>query len=424
MVEAAELIAYNIDRYAVFEALYLRTQSAAVTKLKDSLTTLYAVVLKYLAQAKQYFKEKTALRYIKSSLVSKVDPGKFSDSLTSAQTRVNEYAAIVDAEYAKEILENIATLNRADDEKHERLKALLEDLDAPIKRVSRQLQNIEDILESRRRAEILMWFSPEPYLAHHNHNKRDILIGTGHWLLEDPTYKRWMNDSASSLIWLHGMSGTGKTKLVSIIIEDLLRKRDVDDRPQPVYFYCSRSNQETTRSDPRAVLASIVRQMSLLKPGGPVLPPSLLFYHQKEGDGFNSGNISIDESTKLVADLTEYHAVSTIVVDALDECNPESRHELLGALEDILQRSSGLVKIFVSSREEGDLVCELRSYPSLKISSDRNSKDIELFIRTETTKLVTSGRLLRYSRAKDELKDKIIMQLLLGANGMLVRAFE
>ncbi len=424
MMEAAELIAHTVDRYALFEVLYLRTQSAAAIRLKESLTMLYTVVLKYLAKAKRYFEENTALRIIKSSLSSKRDMEDFPGILTSAQTRVNEYAALVDAEYAKETLETVAILNHTHEARYRRLKALLEDMDAPIRRVNHQLQSIEDKLESRRRADILMWFSPEPYLAHHDQNKRDVLIGTGRWLLDDTTYKRWINDSASSLIWLHGVSGTGKTKLVSIIIEDLSPQYDLDSKPRPAYFYCSRNNQETTRSDPRAILASLARQMSSLKPGAPILPPSLSLYHRKEVTGFASGNVSIAESTRLIIDLTAYYAVSIIIVDALDECNPKSRHELLDALEDILQQSSGLVKVFVSSREEGDLVCELRDYPSLRISSDRNSQDIELFIRTETTKLVKSGRLLRNSHAKDEMRDMIMTKLLMGANGMSVPAFD
>lgn len=423
-MKGAETIAYIIDRYAVFEGLYLRTQSTAVTRLKGSLTILYATVLKYLAKAKHYFEQSTPLRIIKGSLVSKRDIEKLSESIIAAQSRVNDYAAIVDAECSTEILESVATLNRAHEDKYKQLKALLEDIDAPMKRVSRQLQNIEDELESKRRAEILMWLSPEPYVAHHRQNRRDVLTGTGQWLLEDPTYKRWMNDSSSSLIWLHGMSGTGKSKLVSIIIEDLVRQCDVDDRPQPVYFYCSRSNQETTRSDPRAILASLARQMSSPKSGAPILQPLLLLYRRKEVDGFASGSISIEESTNLIVSLSDYYAVSTIIVDALDECNSESRYQLLDALEDILQQSSGLVKIFVSSREEGDLVCELRDYPSLRISSDRNSRDIELFVRTETTRLVTAGRLLRNSQAKDDLREKIMTRLLVGANGMSVLGFE
>ena len=130
MVEGAELIAHTTDRYAVFEELYLRTQSAAVTRLKGSLTTLYAAVLKYLAKAKHYFEERTALRVMKSSFASKGDIEQLSDSIASAQCRVNEYAALVDAEHTKDILENIAILNCEHKDKYRQLKVLLEDIDA------------------------------------------------------------------------------------------------------------------------------------------------------------------------------------------------------------------------------------------------------------------------------------------------------
>jgi hypothetical protein len=43
-----------------------------------------------------------------------------------------------------------------------------------------------------------------------------------------------------------------------------------------------------------------------------------------------------------------------IVVDALDECDSDTRWELVEALESITE-SASLVKVFVSSREEGDL---------------------------------------------------------------------
>ena len=45
-------------------------------------------------------------------------------------------------------------------------------------------------------------------------------------------------------------------------------------------------------------------------------------------------------------------------------------------LEHLLQESPCIVKIFVSSRDDQDIVCKLRNYPTLDLSSDRNSEDI------------------------------------------------
>lgn len=65
-----------------------------------------------------------------------------------------------------------------------------------------------------KRTEILRWLSSQPYLEYHNQNKKDVLAGTGKWLLSEPSFMNWKNDSASSLLWLHGMPGSGKSKLV------------------------------------------------------------------------------------------------------------------------------------------------------------------------------------------------------------------
>lgn len=65
-----------------------------------------------------------------------------------------------------------------------------------------------------KRKKILQWLSSEPYIKHHEQTKKDVLSGTGQWLLSDPEFIRWKEDSASSILWLHGILGSGKSKLV------------------------------------------------------------------------------------------------------------------------------------------------------------------------------------------------------------------
>ncbi|KAK1671056.1 pfs domain-containing protein [Colletotrichum godetiae] len=61
--------------------------------------------------------------------------------------------------------------------------------------------------------EILTWISKEPYEQHHTQNKSEVLEGTGKWLLEDKVFQSWKNSEASSILWLHGIPGSGKSKL-------------------------------------------------------------------------------------------------------------------------------------------------------------------------------------------------------------------
>ncbi len=189
-------------------------------------------------------------------------------------------------------------------------------------------------------------------------------------------------------------------------------------KPPPVYFYCSRNAAEPERSDPAAVLASIVRQLSCAEPGLPLLPPVIEKY-EKKGQGFSSRGLQIEESCELITKLIEHYPITTIVIDALDECDPEKRDMLLDAIESLLQNSSlGLLKVFLSSRDDQDIACTLREYPNLDLVSSRNSADIEAFVREETERLVKKRRLLRNSHAKEALKRLIIDEVSRGADGM------
>ncbi|KAL3302228.1 Pfs domain-containing protein [Colletotrichum asianum] len=88
------------------------------------------------------------------------------------------------------------------------MKALLElyiQTDSPgISRIEFTTQRIN---------EILTWISKEPYEQHHTLNKSEVLEGTGRWLLEDEVFQSWKNSEASSILWLHGIPGSGKSKL-------------------------------------------------------------------------------------------------------------------------------------------------------------------------------------------------------------------
>lgn len=108
----------------------------------------------------------------------------------------------------------------------------------------------------------------------------------------------------------------------------------------------------------------------------------------------------------------------TIIVDALDECNPPTLSKLLNAMESILKGSSSLVKILVTSRDDKEIVYKLQAYPNLELSSNRNSGDIARFVESETDSMVESGALLRYSTSREELRQRIIKEVTNGAHGM------
>ena len=197
----------------------------------------------------------------------------------------------------------------------------------------------------------------------------------------------------------------------SIVIEDALHSFEAGNSPQPVYFYCSRNPTEPARSDPKAIFASLARQLSSTRPGKPLLKPTIDLYKEAEAEDFVSGPPQLKQSLNLIMQLIDLYPQTTIILDALDECDPATRLDLLRNLEHILQHSCSLVKIFVSSRNDQDIVLQLNGYLNLEIDSRRNSNDIAKFVNAEVERLIRDGKLLRNSKSKDDMKGMIVRRV-------------
>ena len=418
VVEGAESIARMMGRYAVFEQIYLRSISKASIELENALIALYSTILMYQSKAKHFFDQSSLKRIIRSASVTENEMGGLLKKMDVEESIVDRCAASLNTENQASIKESLGALSISQYENSAKLKDLLQSIDGPVLRMSSQLNEIEDNLDKSKRYEILRWLSAQPHHEHHEQIRKKALAGTGRWLVEDSTYAEWHKGSTSSLLWLHGKVGAGKSTLVSIVVEDAIRRSEVGRGPPPVYFYCSRDAAEPQRSDAAAILSSIVRQLSCAEPGLPLLPPVVETY-EKKGQGFNSRGLQIDDSCDIIKKLIEYYPVTTIIIDALDECNSEEREKLLDAVEGLLKDSSfGLLKVFLSSRDDQDIVCTLRDYPNVDVVASRNSADIEAFVREETNRLVKKQRLLRNSNAKRTLVALIIDKISSGADGM------
>lgn len=64
------------------------------------------------------------------------------------------------------------------------------------------------------RLKILRWLSAIPYQQHQKQAYNEVQQGTGTWFLQDVVYRSWGKIPESSLLWLHGPPGCGKSKLM------------------------------------------------------------------------------------------------------------------------------------------------------------------------------------------------------------------
>jgi hypothetical protein len=134
---------------------------------------------------------------------------------------------------------------------------------------------------------------------------------------------------------------------------------------------------------------------------------------------FASGPLTIEEILGLIIKIIDdYYPTRIIVADALDERDSDRRCDLLDALKAIVQESSQLVKIFISSRDDQDIVLRLSDCSNLELSSTWNQNDINSFIRAETEQLIQKKKLLPYTSQKDALREEITDYVSSKADGM------
>ena len=185
------------------------------------------------------------------------------------------------------------------------------------------------------------------------------------------------------------------------------------------FFYCKRDG-EASRRQPLTVLQAIIRQLSLCQPDG--LPNEILTrYTEDQKKGFPagaSGALQWEECRDLLLFLLNIYPQTTIIIDALDELDlgheSKDRSLLLELLNDVVLESDSLVKIFVASRDDQDIVMEFQKVPNLFIKATDNLKDIQRYIIRE---FAADKRFSRHPWSP-ELKNLVYVELCKKANGM------
>ena len=147
------------------------------------------------------------------------------------------------------------------------------------------------------------------------------------------------------------------------------------------------------------------------------MEPIRQLYKSREQNAFAAGPMILEESTALIIQLSQDRPLTTIVIDALDECDLSSRGNLLDALSRIIQDSCGLVKILVSSRADADIVCHFSDCLNFQIEASQNQDDIEYYVDFEVEDLIKRKKLL-YGNVSKELKQTILSVLRKQAQGM------
>ena len=230
--------------------------------------------------------------------------------------------------------------------------------------------------------------------------------GSGQWLLDLPTFVAW-KASPHGHFWLRGAVGTGKSSLVSVVVEQFKGKTD-----NFAYFYCTNilSAPEAKESPKCTVVRALAAQLVLSPDKESIAEEVKLEYEKSVSLELAGSEPGYEQSLDILSKLIASRDSTTIVIDALDEC-PDYL-ELLGGLKTLAEQNSNL-KLFVSSQ----FVVRVSTYLELNsntIRSDQNMEDIKSFIRGEMEKYKS----LRSGVLTDKLSREILDTLSEKAGGM------
>ncbi|KAG9842500.1 hypothetical protein KCU98_g9180, partial [Aureobasidium melanogenum] len=394
-----------ITRYAVVESLYLLEESSLKAQLTDRITKLYLSILRYLSGARTYYDKSTWGRVLESAVRSSHDLVEVPiGAVRAGHGEVDEILKVIDAGI-KEL---------------ERLRKFSRDMMKKLEPIDELTAEISEMRTERLREEAnqkFHWLSTVPVQSHHAKAHEDVVAGTGTWLMERHHYIDWKLSSASCAILVHGSLGCGKTKLMSVIVDQVLsEKKSNPEGSKIAYFYCNGSEQQRTKT--QEILGAIASQLSFTGVDKP--PESALTeaYDAQKKDAAENNAIQIDRLgvkgltdliPKVVGDRT-----AMILIDALDEC--AEKLELLKSIKTIMEKA--FVKVIISGRSE---VCQDmpndESPVQVQIGQGDNEDDIRKYVTAEVNRAISDRRLLR-GKVSDELKQTIIRKLNDSAQGM------
>ncbi|GFN16881.1 vegetative incompatibility protein HET-E-1 [Aspergillus tubingensis] len=200
--------------------------------------------------------------------------------------------------------------------------------------------------------------------------------GTCDWVFEHATLKDWMDkDSPASQVWVKASPGAGKTVLTASVVEKL--EATSAENVAVIYHYFTFDEEFPALLVYRCLAEQIVNRLG--KQTGDV-PKDI---HKFTQEGATTANV--EDVKQVIRMLLEEMAVTYIFLDGLDEeCETENRKkELCKVLEFFGELSRAMpsrLRIWYSSQHRTCLDAPLSSLPSIEITKELNSHDIEHYL--------------------------------------------
>ncbi|RBR08303.1 hypothetical protein FVER53590_13197 [Fusarium verticillioides] len=338
----------------------IKLSQQCVENLQEELIKFYSSLFSalqycYMISSKHKVKRKATAIFISSEVVS-----------IHKDLEVQQKKVIACGENCHKILNHALSSKSLD---------LLQKIQPTLTEIGDRVQELLVRIDEEERRKTLKAISSILFRAHHDEVSRKRTAGTCEWILKRETFIRW-EESDSSVTILYGNPGAGKTFLISRVVDYSIERAKTGDAV--AFFYCKRD--EENRRNPQDILRSILRQLST--PIKDVESGTIHIALQGLPSRLELNGTTFDVATceSLIGRLADDYPKTTIILDALDECDRNTREELIRILSNLTIRSSKL-RVFISSRHDEDILRHFKGRPVMTVEATDNEEDISSYVQ-------------------------------------------
>ncbi|KAG7073014.1 ankyrin protein [Colletotrichum scovillei] len=390
----ADRVLRLFNRGAIYEQVFLRSNpddlDACAKDLRKALIDAYRTALELLDYARKQLGDGVAVRRFFEALW---DPHKTKDKLNELEEAEKSLQEVVLAcDIKKKHLQDNNSLR------------LLNRLNDPLRYIDRTVTRILTEMEDDKLMRTLNFIS-------------EINVGDQHKFCD------WEDSSSSNILWLSGKVGAGKSVLTSNIIDRYLANEYNRDKVDNnfdegfAFFYYSKNDKNVTDDPVNNILRSFLRQLARVPHYANRVFNDLasLCRNMERDQRAFTPNLCRDKISVLVKALPR----TTLVLDSLDELEPQQMQEIISFLVSLVNTSERPVKIFVSSRFSTDICNEINNAnnePTRIDIAEQNQRDIKTFVLEETERIDCHWR-------NDDIRGKVVETISKDARGMFRWAF-
>ncbi|KAF7556997.1 hypothetical protein G7Z17_g998 [Cylindrodendrum hubeiense] len=214
------------------------------------------------------------------------------------------------------------------------------------------------------------------YEDNKNFNPKKVQ-GTCEWLFGDKKFREWRDKDSSSLLWVSAGPGCGKSVLSRALVDE--RRLSTNITSTICYFFFKDGDERRNRSN--HALCAILHQVFSQDTSGNLIEAAL------RRERFHRLPENFSELWRILMEctLSPDFGETVCILDALDECDKESRGQLINALRDFYCKQNGRsnsaskLKFLVTSRPYDDLEAYFGKFGTttyLRFDGDEKSDEI------------------------------------------------